>query len=277
MTAPDQVITTAGAPALDVAAIRADFPILDRTVRGGRPLVYLDSGNTSQKPRQVIDAMAEFYEQHNANIHRATHELGEEATEAYEGARIKVARFIQAADESEVVFTKNVSEAINLVAYSIGNATAGSASSPLRLQPGDEIVITEMEHHSNIVPWQLLCERTGARLRWFSVTPDGRLDLAQADELIGPRTKLVSVAHQSNVLGTINPVAEIAARAHAVGALCWWTPPSPRRTDWWTSRSWTPTWSVSPVTRCAGRPVSACSGAVARCWSSCRHSSAAAR
>ena len=219
MTAPDQVITTAGAPALDVAAIRADFPILDRTVRGGRPLVYLDSGNTSQKPRQVIDAMAEFYEQHNANIHRATHELGEEATEAYEGARIKVARFIQAADESEVVFTKNVSEAINLVAYSIGNAKAGSASSPLRLQPGDEIVITEMEHHSNIVPWQLLCERTGARLRWFSVTPDGRLDLAQADELIGPRTKLVSVAHQSNVLGTINPVAEIAARAHAVGAL----------------------------------------------------------
>jgi cysteine desulfurase/selenocysteine lyase len=219
MTAPDQVITAAGAPALDVAAIRADFPILDRTVRGGRPLVYLDSGNTSQKPRQVIDAMADFYERHNANIHRATHELGEEATEAYEGARIKVARFIQAADESEVVFTKNVSEAINLVAYSIGNATTGSASSPLRLSPGDEIVITEMEHHSNIVPWQLLCERTGATLRWFSVTPDGRLDLSQADELIGPRTKLVSVAHQSNVLGTVNPVAEIAARAHAVGAL----------------------------------------------------------
>ena len=219
MTAPDQVITTAGAPALDVAAIRADFPILNRTVRGGRPLVYLDSGNTSQKPRQVIDAMADFYERHNANIHRATHELGEEATEAYEGARIKVARFIQAADESEVVFTKNVSEAINLVAYSIGNATTASASSPLRLSPGDEIVITEMEHHSNIVPWQLLCERTGATLRWFSVTPDGRLDLSQADELIGPRTKLVSVAHQSNVLGTVNPVAEIAARAHAVGAL----------------------------------------------------------
>jgi cysteine desulfurase / selenocysteine lyase len=219
MTAPDQVISPAGSAGLDVAAVRADFPILDRTVRGGRPLVYLDSGNTSQKPRQVIDAMAEFYELHNANIHRATHELGEEATEAYEGARIKVARFIRAADESEVVFTKNVSEAINLVAYSIGNATAGSASSPLRLTEGDEIVITEMEHHSNIVPWQLLCERTGARLRWFSVTADGRLDLSQADELIGPRTKLVSVAHQSNVLGTINPVTEIAALAHAVGAL----------------------------------------------------------
>jgi cysteine desulfurase/selenocysteine lyase len=205
-----------------VARVRKDFPILDRTVRGGRPLVYLDSANTSQKPRQVIDALDEFYTRHNANIHRATHELGEEATEAYEGARIKVARFIGAADEAEVVFTKNVSEAINLVAYSIGNATAGSggaAGGPLRLTAGDEIVITEMEHHSNIVPWQLLCQRTGARLRWFGVTPDGRLDLSQADELINPRTRLVALTQQSNVLGTVNPVAEIAARAHAVGAL----------------------------------------------------------
>jgi cysteine desulfurase / selenocysteine lyase len=225
MTAQDQIMTTAGeagtaggtGPALDVAAIRADFPILSRTVRGGKPLVYLDSANTSQKPTQVIDTLTEFYEQHNANIHRATHELGEEATAAYEGARIKVARFIGAADETEVVFTKNVSEAINLVAYSVGNATA--AAGPLGLREGDEIVITEMEHHSNIVPWQLLCERTGARLRWFGVTPDGRLDLSRADELINPRTRLVSVAHQSNVLGTVNPVAEIAARAHAVGAL----------------------------------------------------------
>jgi cysteine desulfurase/selenocysteine lyase len=202
---------------LDVARIRKDFPILDRTVRGGRPLVYLDSANTSQKPRQVIDTLTEFYERHNANIHRATHELGEEATEAYEGARIKVAQFIGAADETEVVFAKNVSEAINLVAYSIGNATA--AGNSLALRPGDEIVITEMEHHSNIVPWQLLCQRTGARLRWFGVTPDGRLDLSRADELINARTRLVSLAHQSNVLGTVNPVAEIAVRAHAVGAL----------------------------------------------------------
>ncbi len=225
MTAQDQIMTTAGAPggaggtgpALDVAAIRADFPILSRTVRGGKPLVYLDSANTSQKPSQVIDTLTEFYEQHNANIHRATHELGEEATAAYEGARMKVAQFIGAADETEVVFTKNVSEAINLVAYSIGNATA--AAGALGLREGDEIVITEMEHHSNIVPWQLLCERTGARLRWFGVTQDGRLDLSHADELINPRTRLVSVAHQSNVLGTVNPVAEIAARAHAVGAL----------------------------------------------------------
>jgi cysteine desulfurase/selenocysteine lyase len=165
----------------------------------------------------VIDTLTEFYEQHNANIHRATHELGEEATAAYEGARMKVAQFIGAADETEVVFTKNVSEAINLVAYSLGNATA--AAGPLGLREGDEIVITEMEHHSNIVPWQLLCERTGARLRWFGVTEDGRLDLSAAGELINPRTRLVSVAHQSNVLGTVNPVAEIAARAHAVGAL----------------------------------------------------------
>jgi cysteine desulfurase / selenocysteine lyase len=199
---------------VDVARLRKDFPILDRTVRGGRPLVYLDSANTSQKPRQVIDAISDFYERHNANIHRATHELGEEATAAYEGSRIKAARFIGASDETEVVFTKNISEAINLVAYSLGNAPE-----PLGIGKGDEVVITEMEHHSNIVPWQLLCQRTGARLRWFSVTQDGRLDLSQADELINERTKIVALAHQSNVLGTINPVAEIAARAHAVGAL----------------------------------------------------------
>src|SRR5438105_3993915 len=145
---------------LDVARIRKDFPILDRTVRGGRPLIYLDSANTSQKPRQVIDALTEFYERHNANIHRANHELGEEATEAYEGARIKAAQFIGAADETEVIFTKNISEGINLVAYSMGNASAGSAGPDrFRLGPGDEIVVTEMEHHSNIVPWQLLCGR----------------------------------------------------------------------------------------------------------------------
>jgi cysteine desulfurase/selenocysteine lyase len=204
---------------LDVARIRKDFPILERTVRGGRPLAYLDSANTSQKPRQVIDAMTEFSERHNANIHRATHELGEEATEAYEGARIKVAGFIGAADETEVVFTKNVSEAINLVAYAMGNASAGKGPGRFRLGPGDEVLVTEMEHHSNLVPWQLLCERTGATLRWFSVTPDGRLDLDSAGGLISERTRMVALAHQSNVLGTVNPVAEIAARAHEAGAL----------------------------------------------------------
>jgi cysteine desulfurase / selenocysteine lyase len=204
---------------LDVARLRKDFPILERTVRGGQPLVYLDSANTSQKPRQVLDAMAEFFERHNANIHRATHELGEEATEAYEGARIKVAGFLGTADETEVVFTKNISEAINLVAYSMGNASAARSGGRFALGPGDEIVITEMEHHSNIVPWQLLCQRTGATLRWFGVTPDGRLDLSRIGELINERTRMVALAHQSNVLGTINPVRMIADRAHAAGAL----------------------------------------------------------
>jgi cysteine desulfurase / selenocysteine lyase len=203
---------------LDVARIRKDFPILDRSVRGGQPLVYLDSANTSQKPRQVIDAMTTFYEKHNANIHRASHQLGEEATEAYEGARIKVSEFIGARDETEVVFTKNISEAINLVAYSMSNATS-TGPGRFSLGPGDEIVITEMEHHSNIVPWQLLCQRTGATLRWFGVTPDGRLDISRLGELINPRTKLVALAHQSNVLGCVNPVRLIADAAHAVGAL----------------------------------------------------------
>ncbi|HET9188542.1 MAG TPA: cysteine desulfurase [Acidothermaceae bacterium] len=196
----------------DVEAVRKDFPILDRTVRDARPLVYLDSANTSQKPRQVIDALSEFYERHNSNIHRATHALGEEATEAYEGARLKVAEFIGAPDASEVVFTKNSSEALNLVANVL-------AWGPRGLHPGDEVVITEMEHHSNIVPWQLLCERTGATLRWFGVTDDGRLDLEDIDELITERTKVVSLTWVSNVLGTVNPVAELTARAHEVGAL----------------------------------------------------------
>jgi cysteine desulfurase / selenocysteine lyase len=205
---------------IDVGQIRKDFPILTRNVRDGRPLVYLDSANTSQKPLQVIDAIEEFYSRHNANIHRATHQLGEEATEAYEGARIKVAGFIGAPDESEVVFTKNISEGINLVAYAMGNAaTSGPEAERFRVGPGDEIVITEMEHHSNIVPWQLLAQRTGATLRWFGVTDDGRLDLSGVDDLINERTKIVAVAHQSNVLGTVNPVREIAAKAHAVGAL----------------------------------------------------------
>jgi len=200
---------------LDVARIRKDFPILDRTVRGGRPLIYLDSANTSQKPRPVIETVTDFYERHNANIHRANHELGEEATAAYEDARIKVARFIGTSDETEVVFTKNISEAINLVAYSLGNRPAGR----LAIGEGDEVVISEMEHHSNIVPWQLLCQRTGARLRWFGVTPGGRLDMTNVGDLINERTKIVAIAHQSNVLGSINPVAEITERAHAVGAL----------------------------------------------------------
>ena len=191
---------------LDVEAIRADFPALARTVRNGNPLIYLDSGATSQKPAQVLDAERSFYELHNGAAHRGTHLLGEEATDVYEGARAKVAAFI-GADVGEVVFTKNATEAINLVAYTM---TAG---------PGDEILITEMEHHANLVPWQQLCERTGATLRWLTVTPDGRLDLDDLDTLLTERTKIVALTHQSNVTGTIPPVAEIARAAHEKGAL----------------------------------------------------------
>ncbi len=177
-----------------------------------QPLIYLDSANTSQKPRQVLDTLAEFYEQHNSNIHRATHALGEEATAAYEGARLKVASFIGAPDADTVIFTKNSTEGLNLVANVFAWGSHG-------LKPGDEVVVTEMEHHSNIVPWQILCERTGATLRWFGVTDEGRLDVSDIDELINERTKVVAFVHVSNVLGTLNPVAAIVARAHAVGAV----------------------------------------------------------
>lgn len=194
---------------MDVTALREQFPILDRRV-GGHPLVYLDSANTSQKPQVVVDAVADHYRLHNANVARAMHMLGAEATDAFEGARAKVAAFIGAGRPEEVVFTKNASEALNLAAHSLG---AG-------LGPGDEVVISVMEHHSNIVPWQLLCERTGARLRWFDITGDGRLDLekAEAEQLINERTRIVSLTWVSNVLGTRNPIADIAAKAHAVGA-----------------------------------------------------------
>ena len=197
----------------DVELVRKDFPILERRVHDGLPLVYLDSANTSQKPRQVLDAIAEHYERHNANIHRAQHVLAEEATAAYELGRDKVAGLIHAPSRDEVIFTKNASEALNLVANTMAWRSA------LQVGPGDEIVITEMEHHSNIVPWQLLAERTGATLRWFGITDDGRLDLSTVDDLITPRTKVVSLVHVSNTLGTLNPVAAVAEKAHAVGAV----------------------------------------------------------
>ena len=189
---------------LDVEAIRADFPILSRTVRNDKPLVYLDSGATSQKPRQVLDAERSFYELHNGAAHRGAHLLSEEGTEIYEGARAKVAAFL-GADPGEIVFTKNATESINLVAYTLTSS----------VKPGDEILITEMEHHANLVPWQLLAERTGATLRWFTVMPDGRLDLDPA--LITERTKIVAVTGQSNVTGVIPPVAEITRLAHEAG------------------------------------------------------------
>jgi cysteine desulfurase/selenocysteine lyase len=198
----------------DLAVIRKDFPILTRTFPGDWPLVYLDSANTSQKPQVVIDTMVDHLERHNANISRAMHHLGAESTEAFEAARDKVAAFIGATDRDEVIFTKNATEGLNLV----GNTLAW-ARGEYALGEGDEVVITEMEHHSNIVPWQLLTERTGATLRWFGLTDDGRLDLGTIDDLITERTKVVSLTWVSNMLGTINPVAEIARRAHEVGAL----------------------------------------------------------
>ncbi len=206
---------------LDAARLRADFPILARTVRDGRPLVYLDSGATAQRPRQVMDAERAFLEQHNAAVHRGAHQLAEEATDAYESARARIAAFA-GADPGSLVFTKNATEGINLVAYAMSNAaTAGPEAARFAVGPGDEIVVTELEHHANLVPWQELCRRTGATLRWFSVTADGRLDLDGADhgDPITERTKVVAFAHQSNVLGTVLPVAELVARARAVGAL----------------------------------------------------------
>jgi cysteine desulfurase / selenocysteine lyase len=201
----------------DAEVVKKDFPLLSRTGRNGHPLVYLDSGATSQKPRQVLDAERGFYEKHNAAVHRGAHLLAEEATDAYEAARATIAAFI-GADAGEIVFTKNATEGINLVAYAMSNAaTAGTEAARFAVGPGDEVVVTEMEHHANLVPWQQLCQRTGATLRWFGLTDEGRLDLV--DDLIGERTKVVAVTHQSNVLGTIPPVAEIAARAHEVGAL----------------------------------------------------------
>ena len=193
----------------------ADFPILSRKIRDGKRLVYLDSGATSQKPQVVIDAEIDFYRLHNAAVHRGAHQLAEEATDAYENARAIVAAFLGAAKD-EIIFTKSATESLNLVAYAMGNAEIGNR---FHLQPGDEIVVTEMEHHANLIPWQQLAKRTGATLKWFEVTPEGRLDLTQLDTVISHRTKVVALTHQSNVLGTINPLKEITDRAHSVGAV----------------------------------------------------------
>ena len=198
----------------DVSAVQADFLILQRKIRGNNRLVYLDSGATSQKPFSVLDAERDFYTHHNAAVHRGAHQLAEEATELYEGAREKVARFI-GAEVEEVVFTKSATESINAVAYSFGNALKGSR---FHINAGDRIVVSEMEHHANLIPWQELAKRTGAELRWFGVTDDGRLDLSNIDELINARTKIVALTHQSNVLGTINPLEALVERTKAVGA-----------------------------------------------------------
>ena len=199
----------------DLSQYIKDFPILNRKVRGGNSLVYLDSGATSQKPFQVIEAEGNFYRNSNAAVHRGAHLLAEEASMAYESARFKVADFIGGKVE-ETIFTKSATESINAIAYSFSNSIKGSK---FYLQPGDEIVVTEMEHHANLIPWQQLAKRSGAKLRWFPVTPEGRLDIQQIDEIINQHTKVVAITHQSNVLGTIPPIKIISERAKSVGAL----------------------------------------------------------
>jgi len=195
--------------------IAKDFPILSRTIRDGKRLVYLDSGATSQKPEIVIEAESDFYRFHNAAVHRGAHQLAEEATDAYEGARAIVAAFINAGVD-EVVFTKSATESLNLVSYAMGNASVGNR---FHLTSVDSIVVTEMEHHANLIPWQQLAARTGATLKWFTVTPEGRLDLSNLNDVITDKTKVVALTHQSNVLGTINPLEAIVKRAHEVGAV----------------------------------------------------------
>ena len=199
----------------DPLVIRKDFPIFDRKIRDGKRLVYLDSGATSQKPELVIAAESNFYRNHNAAAHRGAHQLAEEATELLESARQVVANFLGGAVD-EIVFTKHSTEGLNLLAYSIGNAPLGNR---FHLKAGDEIVVSEMEHHANLIPWQQLAQRTGAVLKWFEVTPDGRLDLSSIDKVISSRTKIVALTHQSNVLGTINPLNDLVKHTHEVGAI----------------------------------------------------------
>jgi cysteine desulfurase/selenocysteine lyase len=203
-----ETVQALGAP-LDVARIRDDFPILGRNVRGGKPLVYLDNAASSQKPKAVIAALADYYTRYNANVHRGIHTLSEEATDEYEKARGKIQKFINASSPAELIFVRNTTEAINLVAHSFGE----------RLREGDEILLSEMEHHSNLVPWQLLADRKGARLRFLPLFDDGTIDMSALPGLLGERTRVVAVSHMSNVLGTINPVEEIARQAHAAGAV----------------------------------------------------------
>lgn len=197
----------------DLSSCKKDFPIFERKVRGGNSLIYLDSGATSQKPNSVIEAESNFYRTVNAAVHRGAHLLAEEASEAYESAREKVAAFIGAIS-NEVIFTKSATESLNIIAYSFGNP-----DSRINIKAGDQIVVTEMEHHANLIPWQQLAKRTGAELRWLSVTADGRIDLTNLDQIITKKTKIVAITHQSNVLGSILPVETIVKASHTVGAL----------------------------------------------------------
>jgi cysteine desulfurase/selenocysteine lyase len=216
VTTSPETVAAASTTALDIDRIRADFPILSRTVRDGRPLVYLDSGATSQRPLQVLDAERAFVTTCNAAVHRGAHQLAEEATDAYEGAREKIARFVGVGAE-EIVFTKNATESLNLVTYTLGDDRGAAVFGGKALGPGDTVVITELEHHANLVPWQELCRRTGATLRWFGVTDDGRIDLDSLE--LDNTVKVVAFTHQSNVTGAVADVAELVRRSRAVGAL----------------------------------------------------------
>jgi cysteine desulfurase/selenocysteine lyase len=203
------VLRVSQAAPIDVQRVRADFPILQRHVNG-RPLIYLDNAATTQKPRQVIDALVDFYTNTNANVHRGVHTLSVEATDAYEAARERIARFIGAQHAEEIVFVRNTTEALNLVAVSWGRAN---------LKPGDEILVSLLEHHSNLIPWQRVAQDTGARVRLIQLTPDGAIDLDDFRELLGPRTRVIAIAHASNVLGTISDLGQISEEAHRVGAI----------------------------------------------------------
>jgi cysteine desulfurase/selenocysteine lyase len=220
----DTTVAAAGSPLLssgELAAVRADFPLLTRTLRDGKPLVYLDSGATSQKPEVVLDAEQDFYAQRNAAVHRGAHQLAEEATEAFENAREQVASFV-GADAGEIVWTTNATAGINLVAYAMSNATAGRGGDAARrfaLAAGDEIVVTEAEHHANLVPWQELAARTGAVVRWIGVDDDGRLRTDELAAVVGERTRVLAFTHASNVTGAVTDVAPFVARAREVGAL----------------------------------------------------------
>ncbi len=215
------VDTGTGLTRAELAAVRADFPLLARTLRDGRPLVYLDSGATAQKPEVVIDAEQDFYLHRNAAVHRGAHQLAEEATEAYEDARAKVAAFVGAGTD-ELVWTANATAGLNLVAYAMGNASAGRGGAAARrfaLGPGDEIVVTQAEHHANLVPWQELAFRTGATLRWLGLDDEGRIRLDELDTVVTDRTKVLAFTHVSNVTGAVTPVGPFVERARAVGAL----------------------------------------------------------
>jgi cysteine desulfurase/selenocysteine lyase len=250
--------------ALDAAAIRQDFPLLRPRVRS-KPLVYLDNAATTQKPQTVIDRVVRYYAEENANVHRGVHWLSERATEAYENARATVGRFLNARDSREIVFVRGTTEAINLVASTYGRA---------HVSRGDEIVLSAMEHHSNIVPWQLLCEQQGARLRVIPVSDAGELDLEAYATLLNDRTRIVSVVHVSNALGTINPVEQIVRIAAA--SPCSSTVRRRPRTCASTCRRSAVISTRSPDTRFLVRPASVCCTGPRRCWKRCRRMRAAA-